>query len=313
MVNPPRRRRTWAWLSFAVPVLLFLAATAYAECWAEQAKTQGYANTSLLVSGQEVADHLAEPGIRILDSRPPERYAAGHIPGAVNLPIAEIAPTINGVPGMLAPVKEVKKALGRRGVSRDSYVVIYDDFGGNRATRLFWVLDYLGHPRVSVLQGGLQSWQQEGRPTSREMPKLATARYQSDPRPDRLADLTWVRSRLKDPSIVLVDTRSPGEFDGKVPGRQIRRPGHIPGAVNVDWVRNLTTVEPRQFKAGAELTRLYRLTGVPPDKEIVVYCRTGMRASHTYFVLRLLGYPRVRLYDGSYVEWSADATLPVAR
>ena len=312
-MNPPRLRWTWVCASAVVPVLLFVAATGYAQCWGNEAAVKGYANASLLVSGQEVADHLGEAGIRILDARPPERYAAGHIPGAVSLPIAEITRTLNGVPGMLAPIEEIEQALGRRRISRDSYVVIYDDFGGNQATRLFWVLDYLGHPRVSVLQGGLQLWQQEGRPTSREVPKLATARYLRDPRPDRLADRTWVRAHLKDPSIILVDARSPGEFDGKVPGRQIRRPGHIPGAVNADWVRNLTTAEPRQFRAGAELARLYGVSGVTLDKEIVVYCRTGMRASHTYFVLRLLGYPHVRLYDGSYVEWSADATLPVAR
>lgn len=311
MVNPPRKR--WIWACVGTVGLLLLATMANAQCWGNEAAVKGYANASLLVSGQEVADHLGEAGIRILDARPPERYAAGHIPGAVSLPIAEITRTLNGVPGMLAPIEEIEQALGRRGISRDCYVVIYDDFGGNQATRLFWVLDYLGHPRVSVLQGGFMLWQQEGRPTSENMPKLASVRYQGEPHPDRLADRTWVRAHLKDPSIILVDARSPGEFDGKVPGRQIRRPGHIPGAVNVDWVRNLTTAEPRQFRAGAELARLYGVSGAPPDKEIVVYCRTGMRASHTYFVLRLLGYPRVRLYDGSYVEWSADATLPVAR
>ncbi|MFQ5804103.1 MAG: sulfurtransferase [Candidatus Methylomirabilales bacterium] len=310
-MNPPRKR--WIWTCAGTVGLLLLATMVYTECWAEQAKTKGYANTSLLVSGQEVDDHLGEAGIRILDVRSPGRYAAGHIPGAVNLPIAEITRSINGVPGMLAHVEEVEQAVGRRGVNRGSTVVIYDDFGGNRATRLFWVLDYLDHPRVSVLDGGFGLWKQEGRRTSRDVPKVAIARYQGEPRPDRLADRTWVRSRLKDPSIVLVDARSPGEFDGKVPGRQVRRPGHIPGAVNVDWVRNLTRAEPRQFRAGAEMARAYRLTGVPPDKEVVVYCRTGMRASHTYFLLRLLGYPRVRLYDGSYVEWSADATLPVVR
>ncbi len=313
MVNPPRQRWRWARTIVIVPVLLFTAATAYAECWGNEATVKGYANASLLVSGQEVADHLGEAGIRILDARPPERYAAGHIQGAVSLPIAEITRTLNGVPGMLAPIEEIEHALGRRGISRDSYVVIYDDFGGNQATRLFWVLDYLGHAQVSLLQGGFGLWQQDGRPTSRDVPKVATTRYQGEPRPDRLADRTWVRARLKDPSIILVDARSPEEFDGKVRGRQIRRPGHIPGSVNVDWVRNLTSAQPRRFKASAELVRLYRLTGVTPDREIVVYCRTGMRASHDYFVLRLLGYPRVRLYDGSFVEWSADATLPVAR
>ena len=110
-----------------------------------------------------------------------------------------------------------------------------------------------------------------------------------------------------------MDARSPEEFDGEVPGRDVKRPGRIPGAVNVDWVRNLTTEEPRQVKGGAELARLYRRAGVTPDKEVVAYCRTGVRASHTYFALRLLGYPKVRVYDGSFVEWAADPSLPVVR
>ena len=96
-------------------------------------------------------------------------------------------------------------------------------------------------------------------------------------------------------------------------GRDVKRPGHIPGAVNVDWILNLTETKPQQFKPSTELARLYREAGATPEKEIVVYCRTGVRASHAYFVLRLLGFPRVRLYDGSYVEWSADPDLPVAR
>jgi hypothetical protein len=136
VLNPPRQRWRWARTIVVVPVLLFTAATAYAECWGNEATVKGYANTSLLVSGQEVADHLAEPGIRILDARRPERYAAGHIPGAVNLPIAEIARTINGVPGVLAPVAEVEQALGRRGVSRDSYVGLPDSSGSSTTSAI---------------------------------------------------------------------------------------------------------------------------------------------------------------------------------
>ncbi|MFQ5846889.1 MAG: sulfurtransferase [Candidatus Methylomirabilales bacterium] len=305
-------RHPFVWASAAV-ILLLSSTTAHAEYSGNQATTQGYANASLLESAQEVADHLRDPQVRILDARSPDRYAAGHILGAVNLPVAEITRTIDGVPGMLPPIKEVERALGRRGITRDTRVVVYDDFGGDRATRLFWILDSLGHPRVSVLQGGFALWQQEGRPTSREISNPKTTRYQGDPRPNRAADRNWIRNRLKDPLIVLVDARSPAEFDGKVPGPDVRRPGHIPGAVNVDWVRNLTTTEPRRFKTAADLAQLYRRAGATSDKEIVLYCRTGMRASHDYFVLRLLGYPRVRLYDGSYVDWAATATSPVAK
>jgi thiosulfate/3-mercaptopyruvate sulfurtransferase len=293
--------------------LLLPSAAARAQCWGDEAKTKGYANPSLLASGQEVADHLGEARLVILDARSPDRYAAGHIPGAVNLPVADITRTINGVPGMLAPISEVERALGDRGITREIQIVIYDDFGGDQATRLFWALEFLGHPRVSVLQGGFALWQHERRPVSRDTPAVTAARYQASPDPTRLADLASVKAHLDNRSVMLLDARSPEEFEGEVPGRDVKRAGHIPGAVNVDWVRHLTTGEPRQFKGGSELARLYRRAGVTPDKEIITYCRTGVRASHTYFVLRLLGYPKVRLYDGSFVEWAADPSLPVTR
>jgi len=290
-------------------LVLILAATGYVEA---QVGPTGQ-SSSLLLSEQELAGYLGKDEIRILDARPANRYAEGHIPGAANLAIGAITRTSNGVPGVLAPVAAIEAALGNLGVSQESPVVIYDEFGGVAATRLFWVLDHLGHGRVSVLQGGFQSWELAGRPVSRDVPRRGSVRYQSAPRPDRLADRAWVQAHLNDPSIILLDARSPQEFNGNVPGRKVQRPGHIPGAVNVDWVLNLTSTEPRRFKNEADLTRLYRSAGVTPDKEIIVYCRTGVRASHDYFVLRLLGYPRVRLYDGSFVEWSADRTLPVTR
>ena len=305
--------RRWGWANAVLVGLLLSVTTGHAEDWGGQTKDKSYANAWLLVSGEELAAHLGEGGIRLLDARPAEQYAVGHIPGAANLPLAEITRTVNGVPEMLAPLAELEQALGQRGVLQEAQAVIYDDFGGIQATRLFWALDALGHPRVSVLDGGWALWQREGRPISRGVPTLETLRYPGEARPDRVADRAWVQAHLQDPAVLLVDARSPAEFAGEVPGRDIKRPGHIPGAVNVEWVRNLTTTEPRQFRTAAELEALYRQAGVTPDKEIVVYCRTGVRASHDYFVLRLLGYPRVRLYDGSFLEWSADPTLPVGR
>jgi len=303
----------WVWTGILALGLLLSAATAQAQCWGDEAKAKGYANPSILASGQEVADHLGEAGLVILDARSSDRYAAGHIPGAVNLPMADITRTINGVPGMLAPLQDVERALAARGITRNSRLVIYDDSSADQATRVFWALDFLGHSQVGVLQGGFGLWQREGRPISRDASPSTPAGYAAAPDPAKIADLAWMKAHLDNRAVVLLDSRSPEEFDGEVPGRDVKRPGHIPGAVNVDWVRNLTTAEPRQIKGGADLARIYRRAGATPDKEIIVYCRTGVRASHTYFVLRLLGYPKVRLYDGSFVEWSADPSLPVAR
>lgn len=310
MLNPARSRRLLA--SMVVILLLIFLARGCGESRGHQTEEKGYANASLLVSGEELRHHLNDPGTLVVDVRQPKRYSAGHLPGAVNLPIAEITQTMNGVPGMLAPIEAVEQTLGQRGIRRQMHVVIYDDIGGVPATRLFWALDYLGQSKISVLQGGLKLWQKERRPISRRIPEAMAVEYKATPLTSRLANKGWVQTRLKDPTVVLVDARSNQEFDGLVPGRQVKRAGHIPGSVNIDWNRNLTG-EPRQFKPAAKLARIYRKAGATADKEIVVYCRTGARASHDYFVLRLLGYPRVRLYDGSYVEWAADETLPTER
>ncbi len=266
----------------------------------------------LLLSGQQLQERLGDTALRIVDVRAPAQYAAGHIPGAVNLPLSLITQQRHGTPGMLAPLAVVAQVLGSRGISPMHWVVVYDGFGADRATRLFWVLDYLGHPRLSVLDGGFALWQQEGRPVQQGIPQIQPKQYKATPQPNRIADLAWVRAHLDDPSVILVDARSPAEFTGQKPGRQVVRGGHIPGAVNLNWIRHLTPL-PYRLRPRQELARLYRNLGVVPEKEVVTYCRTGVRASHTYFVLRLLGYPRVRLYDGSFVEWAAEATVPVVQ
>lgn len=304
---------SWAGGGALVTALALAAPPAEAQCWGERARAEGYANPSLLASAQELADHLGDAGVRIVDARPPERYAAGHVPGAVSLPVGEITRTAGGVPGMLAPVEEVARALGERGVTRKARVVVYDDVGGVEAARLFWALEYLGHGRVSVLQGGFRLWVRDGRPIARDTAEPAPAHYEATPDAGRLADAARVKAALGDPGVVLLDARSPEEFEGKVAGKDVPRAGHIPGAVNVDWTRHLGPSDPPRVKEAADLAGIYRRAGVTADKAVIAYCRTGVRAAHTYFVLRLLGYPRVRVYDGSFIEWAADPSVLVAR
>ncbi len=308
-----RRWQPWAGAGALVTALVLAAPPVEAQCWGQGARVDGYANPSLLASTQEVADHLEDAGVRIIDARSPERYAAGHVPGAVSLPVGEITRTVGAVPAMLAPVEEVARALGERGVTRGAHLVVYDEVGGVEATRLFWALEYLGHARASVLQGGFVLWAREGRPVTREAPRLSPARYEAAPDASRLVDLRGVQAALGDPGVVLLDARSPEEFEGKVAGSGVVRAGRIPGAVNVDWTRHLAATDPPRIKGAADLARIYARAGVTANKTVIVYCRTGVRASHTYFVLRLLGYPDVRLYDGSFVEWAAAPGAPVAR
>ena len=149
----------------------------------------GYANIDLLVSSQLVADQLSATTMRLIDVRAPARYAAGHLPGAVNLPLAVMTQDREGTPGMLAPVATIEHALGTRGINRQTWVVIYDAFGGVQATRLFWALDYLGHPRMSILQGGYEAWQREGRPVTREAMQPQVTRYYAHRDDTKLANI----------------------------------------------------------------------------------------------------------------------------
>ena len=264
----------------AVIAVLFTATSGYTQSGRPSEMKSGYANASLLISGRELSERLTEPGIRILDVRSAEKYTVGHTLAAGNIHIGAMTTSLNEVPGMLAPVDVIERVLGEHGVTDKTRVIVYDDVGGPVATRLFWALEYLGHPQVSVLQGGFGLWQKEKRLESREIAKAAAARFMANPRAERLADKQWVQNHLKDPSVVLVDARSAEEFTGKVGGPGVKRPGHIPGAVNVNWVLNLTEAEPREFKPSARLAELYGQAGATQQKEILVYCHTGARASN---------------------------------
>ncbi|RMF88071.1 MAG: sulfurtransferase [Nitrospinota bacterium] len=293
--------------------ILFLSITglARAQMTGKVGDPNRYENPQLLITAEELHARLEEPRLRIIDVRSQDAYAQGHIPGAVNLPIGQITVTRNGIPGMLAPQEVVEESLGAVGVTPESRVVIYDEAGGDRATRLFWVLDYYGHPHMAVLDGGFAAWQAAAFPITTAVPAVPKTTYRGTPDPAKLATGEWIRDHLTDPAVVLVDARSRAEFRGKVAGRGVKIAGHIPGAVNIDWVRNLTETAPRKILPPTTLRRLYAEVGISQDKTVVVYCRSGMRASHTYFVLRLLGYPRVRLYDGSWLEWANSGKFPL--
>ena len=263
----------------------------------------GYAVPEWLVDAAWLADRLGDATVKVVALTPPGDFAAGHVPGAAQIDWPELEVTDTSDPSIVRWQGEVEAALTELGLGPSDTVVVYD--GGTLwAARLWWILDQLGHRDKRLLNGGLAAWTAAGGEleTGESSAQPATAPYRGTPNPATLAPLDLVVARLDDPNVALVDARSAEEY----------RTGHIPGAVSVDFPLNAEPEEPKTWKPAAELRSMYAELGVTRDKLVVPYCTTGVRSAVTYFTLRLIGYPEVRLFTGSWKEWSSHPELPVA-
>ena len=273
----------------------------------------------VLVSTDWVADHIGDPAYRLVEvDEDTAAYAGGHIEGAIAWHWKE--DLHEDLRREFLSQDGLTELLWRSGVGPDTTVVLY---GGNNnwfATYAYWLLRYLGFDRVKLVDGGRKKWELEERPLTTAEPAYDAA----DPgslapvRQDVRAFRDDVLAHLGGAGRTMVDVRSPAEFSGEVlapphlPQEQAQVPGHVPGAANVPWAS--AAADDGSFKTDAELTALYGGVGVTPDTDVIAYCRIGERSSHTWFVLHeLLGYPRVRNYDGSWTEYGSLVGVPVER
>jgi len=280
---------------------------------------QQYANPGVLVSTDWLADHLDRPEVVVVESDEDVLlYETGHIPGAVKV---DWHMDLNDpVTRDYLDGEGFAELMRQKGIARDHTVVFYGDNHNWWAAYALWVFSLFGHPDVRLLDGGRRKWKEEGRPMTTELPDRTPTDYPVVGRDD-----ARIRAYQRDVRVhmdekrPLIDVRSPQEFSGELlhmpdyPQEGTLRGGHIPGASSVPWKRAAN--ENGTFKGIEELRAIYEgEEGLSADDEVVAYCRIGERSGHTWFVLKhLLGYPRVRNYDGSWTEWGNMVRVPIER
>jgi thiosulfate/3-mercaptopyruvate sulfurtransferase len=263
------------------------------------------------VSPHWLQSNLDMPNLRIVDLRGSIKdYWQGHIPGAVYLHPEALRMADRGTPGVLMPPRTLIRMLGDMGINNNTTVVAYAEGNDPTATYLLWALDYLGHEDYAILNGGFARWADDEHPVTQDYPEITPRQFwlQGMDRAER-AGLRDVTAAIDDTDTVLLDVRNEALYTGEKGFWQ--RNGHIPGALHVLWVRNLT--ESGAWKSEDELRAMYAEMGVTPDSNVIVYCGQGLMSSQTWFTLKhLLGFPNVSNYDGSFSEWSSMEELPVA-
>jgi thiosulfate/3-mercaptopyruvate sulfurtransferase len=282
--------------------------------------TRGYAHPEVLVSTQWVADHLTDPKVRLVESNEDVLlYDTGHIPGAVK--IDWVADLNDPLLRDYIDRPRLERVLRAKGINQDTTVVFYGDKNNWWATYAFWVFKLFGVDNLRVMDGGRLRWIDEGRPLETAVPTYAagniTVKDRDDARIRAFRD--QVTAHVQDKR-ALVDVRSPEEYRGErlhmpeYPNEGALRGGHIPGAKSIPWGRAVNP-ETHTFRPAAELRTIYQQeNGLERGEEVIAYCRIGERSSHTWFALTyLLGFEKVRNYDGSWTEWGNQVRAPIEK
>lgn len=264
----------------------------------------------LLIEPQALAAALAAPRsgstLRLIDLSAQEQYLKAHVPGAIHLlPARTSSPAPR--PGLLPAMPDLTRLFSELGHEPDVHYVVYDDEGGGWAGRFIWMLDSIGHDRYSYLNGGLKAWEQDGLKTETQPNHVAPTQPELTINPGVTIEASELMGSIGQPDLVVWDARSPAEYRGEKVFAA--RGGHVPGAINFEWTAGMDTDRGLRLRAdlGEQLQRL----GITPDKDVVTHCQTHHRSGFTYLAAKILGYPRVRAYAGSWSEWGNLSDTPV--
>ena len=276
--------------------------------------------TDILISPSELSSFMAAEPVVVIDARNPDAYAAGHIPGAVNIHEIFTYLATSSPEGMEALKTKFADAFGRAGLSGRETAIVYEqsmNSGFGMSCRGYFLLSFLGYPKIKVLHGGYAAWTDAGLPTSQQTPHPTPATFPVDAAAgDILIDAQTMMAALGKPEIALLDVRDVDEWIGESSSPYGKdfcpRKGRIPGARWLEWYRMMKpSAEGPRFKSAPEIMAECASVGITPETPVYLYCFKGARASNTFLALKNAGVKDVRMYFGSWNEWSRDDKFPI--
>lgn len=263
----------------------------------------------LLLDAPLLQAHLADPDLLIVDLGKESVYQQVHVPGAVSFNVKRLTLGEQPAPGKLAPLDRLAAELSALGLRAEQQVVAYDDEGGAAAGRFLWTLERLGHGRYAFLDGGIHAWLAAGLATESQSRTPRPSHYEAKLHDGAEADLAYVLAQHARPDHVIWDARSPEEFSGQLVRAQ--RSGHIPGAVNYEWTRALDRANALRLRPLPELRAELAALGISADKTVITHCQTHHRSGLTWLLGKILGFPDIKAYAGSWSEWGNRPDTPI--